>query len=268
MIRDIIFENSNISNLSVESSYPIQLKVNDSNTRFSSIIINPTGSNDNERFVVLSGNYGDSHIEISSSCTIQGNTDFQSSEPIILYSQDPSYIILLGSFTQTPGMIITSPWNIVAGSNNLVQGLKISVDSPSPIPVKLSGNLRLTDFKIKSSCDVTLDGDVHNFVVDPNVSSANLFLLPESTVSLAQVYSTLHASGESLSLYLFLQNTITGVDKIVFQQNLFTNNFINGDSTLVFSIADAGNYEMSAYLVTETEEIQIGHSFTINVRNI
>lgn len=265
MIRDIIFEDSNISNLSVESSYPIQLKVNDSNTRFSRIIINPTGSNDNERFVLLSGNYGDSHIEIASSCTLQGNTDFQSSEPIILYSEDPSYIILLGSFNQIPSMIITSPWNIVSGNNNLIQGLKIYVNSSSPIPVRLSGNLYLTDFEIKSPCDVTLDGALHNFVVDPNVSSASLFLLPESTVSSAQVYSTLHASGESLSLYLFLQNTMVGVDKIVFKQNLFTNNFTNGDSILSFTLADRGDYKISAYLVTETEEIQIGHSFTITV---
>lgn len=268
MIRDIIFENSNISNLSVENSSPIQLKVNDSNTEFSRVAINPTGSTDNERLVILSGNYGGSHMEIVSSCMLQGDIDFKSAEPIILYSENSSYIILLGYFAQIPGITITSPWNIVAGSNNLIQGLKIFIDSSSIIPVKLSGNLDLTDLKIKSSCNVTLDGNLHNFVLDPHITDVSLFLLPQSQVSFSQVYSPLYTSGDSLSIYLFLLNTITGVDKIAFQANLFTNNFTNGQSTIAFRLTDEGNYKISAYLITESEEIQIGHSFTLNVKNI
>ncbi len=267
MIRDVTFENSEISSVIIENPLPLDIKISDPTTALSQISISPKGDNEDKRLIILSGDYKNSDIKITSSCTLQGDTDFVASNPIKLISNDVSSLIIFGHFSLSSGISVESPWNIISSNRKILEGLDVAVDLPLPGALSFVGNFLYTNVEVKSPCDINWNGFLKFLSVDPNLSYVNIFLLPESSIDVAVINSPVYASGDSLAIYLLTINTIVGVDKIVPNPNLYTLSLTNGMSNLSFSFSDVGNYKVSTYLISEEKEIKIGDSFILNVSN-
>lgn len=267
MIRDVTFENSEISSVLIENSLPLHIKTTDPTTALSQISISPKGDNEDKRLIILSGDYKNSDIKIKSSCTLQGDTDFIALNPIKLISNDVSSLIIFGHFSLSPGISVESPWNIISSNRNILEGLDVAIDLSLPGSLSFVGNFLSTNVQVKSPCDINCNGFLKFLSVDSNLPHVNIFLLPESRVDVAVINSPVYASGDPLAIYLFTTNTIVGVDKIIQNPNLYTLSLINGVSNLSFSFSEIGNYKVSTYLISEEKEIKIGDSFILNVSN-
>lgn len=266
-MKTINFENSKINKLEVSTSIPTEIKVSGSTT-IDSLDIKPVATNFDGNRVKLTGDFKDTQIQISSSCTLESGEKFYLNNNNKIKSIAANSIINpLGDFGQVSGIIIGSSCNIVTTEIETISHLNIfiNIEDLENKNVCIIGDFSGCDFYIESKCFVNLDGKINNLIVRDTAKDTNISLSPNSQIKCGTVDSMIYISGQEDDMKKFIEGVVSGKSNVINLNKGYIIPIVNGQGTINFSINKASSYKISAYIEIDNKKVNIGEPVIFDI---
>lgn len=267
MIRKIIFKNSTVPFIQIESQNPVEIVSIGNNNKIDTMSLTPIGDNMDKNLIILDGNFNNTSIDVNSSCTLQSNSTFLCNNSIIVDTNENANVIFLGNFLSAGGVKLLNPCTIVSGTAVQLENLNVIIDyKDSNInSLNIMGDFSYCKVFVANSSNINLDGIVGEIVINSNVSDVSLNLLPESTVNDMKAESKILVTGDKLSVDNLLNNTSEGLDNIIVLYNTFIIDTLNGQSIIPLVLSNTGKYRISASILEDINEVSIGVPIEIEI---